>query len=595
MKRSSYEQKIRAILIRRITFLLLFVLGLVVLCTPEWRRAVQRAVVPVLDRVTGRQPAQPAPPPSMPSPPPEESRPEPSPPEEDTRPEAPPEEAVIPPAGNLPPRLPAIKPAPPLPPHLRDLQAKVKARPSAYNYRRLADAAAAAGFPDLAAEAYMEEARLRRKMGDPNGAAVEELKAGRYRSETRLYLHAPGSPPDSASLERLEPPYGALLGAFIDRDDQLPSTFMDENFQTHREEAEFAERTGKGHASLFCYLSYEKPFPAQWANHLRDAGVVPHIAWEPRRLADVNEDSYLTGFARALAQFDAPVFIRFAGEMNGEWTPYHGNPALYREKFRLVHRVISREAPKAAMIWCVNNIPDAPIDSYYPGDHAVDWVGVNMYNVLYFDNIRSRPADHVHPADLLKDVYRRYADRKPIAICEYAASHRSALDNRPRPEFAIARLSQLYGALPRLFPRVKLIDWFDCNNLKHARPDRQLNNYSLTEDPEILEAYRKAISPDYFLSRIEDRPGETIRPLETNEPLEGIVTLSAWVRTPVERPRIYILAGEQVLYAGDEPGPAVCRWNTRRAKPGLHTIRLLAIDANGRLLREERRQVSLGR
>src|SRR5262249_36807845 len=160
---------------------------------------------------------------------------------------------------------------------------------------------------------------------------------------------------------------------FIDRDDELPQTFLDENWQTHRDPNEFEERVGKEHASYYCYLRYGQRFPFRWAERLREAGAIPHIAWEPRSLAEVNDDATLNRFADALAQFDAPIFIRFAGEMNGDWTPYHGDPALYREKFRLVHRVLCRRAPKAALIWCVNNVPDASIDAYYPGDDAVDW------------------------------------------------------------------------------------------------------------------------------------------------------------------------------------------------------------------------------
>jgi hypothetical protein len=193
--------------------------------------------------------------------------------------------------------------------------------------------------------------------------------------------------------------------------------------------------------------------------------------------------------------------------------------------------------------------------------------------------------------DLLRGVYARYSARKPIAICEYAASHESAVDRRPRPELAITRMKQLYGALPRLFPRVKLIDWFDCNNLRHARPDRQLNNYSVTDDPSILRAYSEAIAPDYFLSPRDDRPHETIRTLGDNEPLSGIVSLSAWVRTHADRPRTYLLAGDQVLYAGNTPGAAVCRWDTRSARPGAHALRLIVTDGEGRRIVEQRRRV----
>jgi Glycosyl hydrolase family 26 len=625
--------------------LLLLVLAVVAVWRPDWRVAAQRAVEPYVARMTASLREQrrasragPLPKPS-PSPTPGgvtgRSRGG-----EIEQDEIPPQHRVsspdILPAGNLPPRLPALRPPPPLPASLRALQAAVRANPSAAGYRQLADAAAAAGYHALAAEGYLEEARLYRRLGDPNAAVVEEWKAGRYRAEGRLYLHAPTSPPprgpapaaDRSAVEsaapppprsgegepalqhpssparsgeesrqlagtrqRLEPPYGAYLGAFIDRDDELQNTFMDENWQTHRDPEEFEERVGKQHASYFCYLRYGQRFPFRWAERLRGAGAIPHIAWEPRSLAEVNDDATLSRFVDAVAQFGAPIFIRFAGEMNGDWTPYHDDPALYRQKFRLVHRVLSQRAPNAALIWCVNNVPDAPIDAYYPGDDAVDWVGVNFYNVLYFDNDPTRPADQVHPVDMLQRVYARYAARKPIALCEYAASHRAAVDLRPRPELAVTRLAQLYAALPRLFPRVKLVDWFDCNNLRRARPERQLNDYSITDDPSVLSAYRTAIAPDYFLGQREDRPSATIRPLRDQEPLDGIVTLSAWVRAPLDRPRVYLVADDHVLYAGDEPGAPVCQWDTRRARPGTHAIRLLVVDHQGRRLLEERRTV----
>ena len=36
-----------------------------------------------------------------------------------------------------------------------------------------------------------------------------------------------------------------------------------------------------------------------------------------------------------------------------------------------------------------------------------------------------------------------------------------------------------------------------------------------------------------------------------------------------------------MLYAGDAPGPHMCRWDTRRASPGPHTLRLLITGRDG--------------
>jgi hypothetical protein len=120
---------------------------------------------------------------------------------------------------------------------------------------------------------------------------------------------------------------------------------------------------------------------------------------------------------------------------------------------------------------------------YYPGDDGCDWVGINLYSVAYYDNNPRRPAFQDNPLALIDPIYKMYAARKPIAICEYAASHMAAVDRKPRVGLAVEKMSLLYGALPRLYPRIKMIDWFNMNNLLNARPGRQLNNYSLTSIP----------------------------------------------------------------------------------------------------------------
>lgn len=610
--------KARYVLLDLLIILVLVAVG-VCIWRPDWRDAALRAAPPAArsgveqtwakvttwrpwERHTAQAPAQPAPPAASnaPKPDPEPSQvpsvanaPATEPSRQTSTPPVPAQERV-PPGGNLPPKLPALAAAPAIPGHLRALLARARASRSPVTWRRLADSAAVGGHHAIAAEAYSQEAAIYRKQGDPNAALVESLKAGRHSAEGRLYLHVSRAPGSNEGLARLEPARGCLLGAFIDRDDQLPSTFMDENWQTHREPEEFEERVGKKHASLFCYLKFGRPFPFQWANRLRDSGIIPHLAWEPHSLGEVDE-STVGRFADELARFGAPVFIRFAGEMNGDWTRYHGDPGLYREKFRLVYRIIHSRAPQAAVIWCVNTVPEGNIDAYYPGDEFVDWVGVNMYNVPFFDNDRTRPADHVHPADLLAHVYRKYSARKPIAICEYAASHQASVEPTPRPQLAITKIGQLYSALPHLYPRVKLVDWFDCNNLKHARPGRQLNNYSLTEDASILAAYRRAVEPSHYLGRPDDQPETELRPLEAEAKVRGVVELSAWVRAPLDRPKVYVAAGDQVLYAGDEPGMIRCRWDTRQLKPGKYPLRLLILDREGRKILERKVSIQVQR
>ena len=353
---------------------------------------------------------------------------------------------------------------------------------------------------------------------------------------------------------RLEPTNGAYLGAFIDRDDAIPDYFLDENFQRHARAEDWAQLVGKPHASHFMYLRYGNKFPRAWIEHLKKQGVIPHIAWEPIHLKFVQDDKYLRDFARDARRANWPIFFRFASEMNGDWTPYHGNPKLYREKFRLVNRVLHEEAPLAATIWCVNNPPLGDIQKYYPGDDGCDWVGVNFYAPVYYDNNRNRPARDDNPLSLLDPVYKTFAARKPIAICEFAASHRSIVDKRSETAFSQEKLTLLYDALPRLYPRVKMINWFSMNTIRHTTAGKTKSDYSLGGNTEVRSAYARAIAPAYYRSTYAKNIRDVVlmpRALQENQSVNGVLPLSLWAKTYVARPKAYLEANGKIIYASD--------------------------------------------
>lgn len=456
---------------------------------------------------------------------------------------------------------------------------------NAAELRRRADRAAAEGRFAEAADLYKKEAAIYRRNGDVNGAKVEEMKADRYSSSVKLFAHLPGARPwIPANLGKWEPPYGCYLGGFIDRDERLGEPFQDENSQTHQNPDAFARLVGKKHATLFCYLAYGRPFPKKWVERLKQQQIATHIAWEPNRgLGDVQGNTYLREFALACAEARCPIFLRFASEMNGDWTAYHGDPALYRAKWIIVASVFRQLAPNVALVWCVNSIPEKNIADYYPGDDYVDWVGINFYSVPFYDNIVSRPGLADNPADTLKYVYGKYATKKPIAICEFGASHLSKADGKDRSAWAAKKIHELYASLPRLYPRVKFVDIFDMDNLKYAEPGRQLNNYSITDSEEVKRGYSEAIAPDYFLTRI----GATARPtsiVALNSGLSaprGSLKVSAWARCYADRFSVsYLVDGKPVAEA-TSPGPREA--DLPLPTPGAHKISAVVKDDKGRV------------
>jgi hypothetical protein len=388
------------------------------------------------------------------------------------------------------------------------LESTVKHRPGPANYRMLADAYRDEHEYQKASFAYEKAANGYRANGDPNAAKVLMEQANRYRSSIRPFVLRPASSDEfvaNYSRAKWEPYYGCYLGANIDREDAIENTFMD-NDQVYRDPAAFDRAIGKHQAIFFTYLSYGRPFPSGWARVLAKNDAGAQIAWEPRSLAAVEDDRYLERFAEQAYQSGIPIFLRFASEMNGDWTygSYGGNPPLYREKFRLVAQVMHRIAPNVAMVWCPNETPEEPIPSYFPGDDAVDWVGVNFYSVLFNDGDRARAADWRNPTDALDYIYRTYSAKHPIMVGEWAATHRSVLQDEDNDVFAIEKIQQFYTTLPMRYPRVKAVNWLSMNTMEHAEGERKLNDFSLLAKSDVASAFGSAVSSPYYLDMITE-------------------------------------------------------------------------------------------
>ena len=431
---------------------------------------------------------------------------------------------------------------------LKRLRNNAEYEGSAGSWRKLADAAVEAESFSVAHEAYSKEAAIYRSLGHTQAAIAEEIKARKYATESGFYVSV-SAPKAEQKLERLEPARGCYVGAFIDRDDSLEKKYFQS--QLHGDIPQFNDMVQKPHSSFFMYRSYGKPFPKQWAEYCKENGAIPHIAWEPRSLEEVKDDDYLHTFIEEAAQLDHPVILRFASEMNGEWTRYHGDPAAYKKMFRMVYQA-TRKAPKVALMWCPNSVPQKSIKDYYPGDDSVDWVGVNFYSVPFLDNDPKRPGDLLYPTDHLRYVYETYSKKKPIAVGEWAASQASALSEKPLTDFGITKMSQLYATIPLRYPRVKMVNWYDCNNLIQAKSDRRLNNFQLTKPQAVLEAYQRAVSNRYYLSPDKVAPFH-YKAVEKSFDLGPSDEFRLWLKSYDPTLKVYFQVGDKVVQASDDP------------------------------------------
>lgn len=365
---------------------------------------------------------------------------------------------------------------------------------SAVAARAWAEARERAGQYEPAGRAYLQEANLRAATGDPQGAEVQRRRAHRLLTDLALAISVPAGLPARA-LARLEPPTGCYLGVL----DAYPGGRMG-NADA------FERRVGRPIAVAFDYARYGRPFPLGWARAQAARGRAVQLAWEPTGgLAEVRDDAYLNRWAADAARCGTGVFLRFAGEMNGAWTRWGRDPAAYKRAFRLVHSVITRHAANVALVWAPNAVPVSGVGAYYPGDDAVDWVGISLYLVRFYDDNLKRPAWQDHPATFIDPFYNKYAARKPFCLVECGVTRRSRVEGADADPFAAARTQDLFDALRVRFPRLKMACWFDRDNLTGARPERRLNDYSLPPGSQALAGYQTATADPYFLGRLNDQ------------------------------------------------------------------------------------------
>ena len=217
---------------------------------------------------------------------------------------------------------------------------------------------------------------------------------------------APPTSPTPTPINRLEPASGTYFGVNLDWSTDSPALF---NQKLGHRAAVFVQ---------FCQF----PLTEADLRSLDDTvkaveaeGGMLMITLEPwNGLASVTAEA-AAALADLAAGYNArgvPVMIRFAHEMNGSWYPWSQQPADYIKAYQVVADAIHSKAPQTAMLWAPNygggypfkggqfeskpesadfklldtnqdgqvTMSDDPYAPYYPGDAAVDWVGMSLYH-----------------------------------------------------------------------------------------------------------------------------------------------------------------------------------------------------------------------
>ncbi len=409
-------------------------------------------------------------------------------------------------------------------------------------------------------------------------------KADALRSSVELYyetgLSAEALANRSRGLAPLEPANGILLGAYAEQDAKVHQS-SGGKFYTD----EFPKLTGRKHAGYLIYFTYGMPL-STIQSHIDKAkanGTALELGVQPLGgMGEVQDNAYLHQLAKDAAASGVPIFLRFANEMNGNWTPWKSTPQTYIEKFRMVANVFHKEAPdNVAMVWAPGAEPIDNIQDYYPGDAYVDWVGASLYSIYNpsADPLKQGMDRSSHIAKL-DTIYNLYANRKPIMIAEGAVSYMYPEKMRDVSEWSVYQTQQLYATLPMKYPKVKAAFWFDVDT--QGTTDR-VKYYGLSNNAKMLTAYQKAVLNPYYLSDVGSGTSLSYDRIAAAVPAQKL-KVSGYVKTwsPTLGKVVYRIGGKVVGTTVTPPWTSQIDFAPYKGKT--ISIEVLAYDRQGKLV-----------
>ncbi len=388
------------------------------------------------------------------------------------------------------------------------------------------------------------------------------------------------------ALERLEPANGCYIGMLMADEDTVPR---------------LSGRLGLTPAAVSRFYGF--PFSVSmrqsvvaFLDEVRNYGGIAVLTIEPFGGLGAITAAQCNDLGDLCAQQESlgigGIMIRFAHEMNGNWYPWGQQPTLYRQTFQLLAGAIHSRTTRTAMVWSPNNgigypfgtgtyspAPGSPnfieLDTnhdgvltqaddmfgpFYPGDAAVDWVGLTIYhwglNYPWLENEPPIPGEFASvmnatgpgsPTNYSRWFYPRFCSdgthNKPLMIAETSAFYNTEQPGANELDMKQAWFRQLYnisgaGAdgpdVAATLPKMKCVNWFD-HYKRESEAQSQFIDWRASANPLVRNAFVSSVrtllaGQPYFLTAQEFLSSQSTNGLIPGKvpailPLSGNVTV----------------------------------------------------------------------
>ena len=211
-------------------------------------------------------------------------------------------------------------------------------------------------------------------------------------------------------------------------------------------------------------------------------------------------DDFLKTDLSYLGTLTYPVFYRIGGEMN-LWAEGHAEEFI--SAYQYIANIARKLAPNVALVFSPNftGSTNVDMDSFYPGDEYVDWVGASLYYNKYpiegETNFNGWQAfygvDEFGDSVLNVQQVRNLAimHSKPLMLTEGGSSWYQF--GQDATDFAAARVEKAMATLSMIYPEIKAIVYSDTD---FGNPEER---YSLLNNPTVAAAHDAGVAVNQTL------------------------------------------------------------------------------------------------
>ena len=276
-------------------------------------------------------------------------------------------------------------------------------------------------------------------------------------------------------------------------------------------------------------------------------------------------DSYLIRDFQSLNTLTCPVFLRIGGEMNC-WGVTPATPAEFIPAFQHVATMCRTYAPNVAIIFSTNfsSANNVDMDTFYPGDAYVDWVGTSLYyNYTGFDDYKDDKflgVGEVYGDPMLnvqQTINLAKLHNKPVFITEGGSF--SNWNGNDYSAFAAERTDKALSFLPMVYPEIKAI------------VTSNYDNWNFESNSTVGAGYQHGVSNNPVLRKtIQDTPSYYTKASVYAGAWEGTMRLAAYTYSSTKLSATWSVDGQTMATVTEYP--YTFNLNTSALPAGQHTV-----------------------